>query len=85
MMEKQKNLAHRVVDTTDIAVHWIEAVAAVLLAILSAAGVVFLIYEMLLAARNPGAQSLEALFGAILLALELTLIDAQLLPLASAW
>jgi uncharacterized membrane protein (DUF373 family) len=66
-MKKQKALAHRVVDTTDIAVHWIEAVAAVLLAILSAAGVVFLMYEMLLAARNPGAGSLEALFGAILL------------------
>jgi uncharacterized membrane protein (DUF373 family) len=66
-MEKQKNLAHRVVDTTDVAVHWIEAIAAILLAILSAAGVVFLMYEMVLAARNPGADSLEALFGAILL------------------
>jgi uncharacterized membrane protein (DUF373 family) len=66
-MEKQKDLAHRMVDTTDVVVHWIEAVAAVLLAILAAAGVVFLIYEMVLAARRPSLASLEALFGAILL------------------
>jgi len=61
------DLAHKVVDTTDVVVRWIEAIAAVLLAILAAAGVVFLIYEMILAARKPGAGSLEALFGAILL------------------
>ncbi len=66
-MLRPNDMAHKVVDTTDVVVRWIEAIAAVLLAILAAAGVVFLIYEMVLAARNPGASSLEALFGAILL------------------
>jgi uncharacterized membrane protein (DUF373 family) len=66
-MPSPDKIAHRIVDVSDIAVHWIEAFTAVMLAVLAAVGAVFLVMQMGVLFKDPGIEALQSIFGAILL------------------
>jgi uncharacterized membrane protein (DUF373 family) len=67
MTERKGFTPQRVIELSDIAVRWVELVVSIMLAVLAAAGVVFLGRQFVAAAMKPGLAAFESLFSAILL------------------